>query len=62
MVKKEQKDAYLHGGLNAHEYAMEIGKTDLTLFTPQEWLTFCECMCRNYHHKIIELENISNFC
>jgi len=56
MENKEQ-EAYLHGGNNAAEYAKSIGKCDLSQFTGQEWLTFCECMCKNYHDKYTELEN-----
>ncbi len=54
-IKKEialenyEKRAYLYGGQMAYEYAKEIGKHDLTTFTGDEWLTFCECMCHNYH-------------
>ena len=46
-----EKEAYLYGGMNAHEYAQSIGKHDLATFTAEEWLTFCECMCKNYHLK-----------
>jgi hypothetical protein len=44
-----EKDAYIKGGQMAHEYAKSIGKSDLAQFTGEEWLTFCECMCKNYH-------------
>jgi hypothetical protein len=51
----EEKEAYLHGGKNAAEFAQSIGKSDLTQFTGEEWLTFCECMCKNYHLKYVDI-------
>lgn len=54
-MQNYEKEAYLYGGANAHEYAMSIGKHDLATFTPDEWLMFCKCMCENYHMKHIEL-------
>ena len=53
-MEEDQKQAYLYGGMNAHEYAQSIGKHDLATFTADEWLTFCECMCKNYHAKLVE--------
>jgi len=54
-IEQMQQEAYLYGGLNAAEYAKSIGKHDLAEFTGPEWLTFCECLCKNYHNKYIEL-------
>ena len=54
-MEEEEKEAYLYGGMNAHEYAQSIGKQDLATFTTGEWLTFCECMCKNYHLKHSEV-------
>ena len=61
-MTEEQRKAYLYGAQMAAEYSKEIGKTDLATMTPDEILILSECMCKNYHNKIIELENISNFC
>lgn len=58
----ELKQAYLYGIQMAAEYAHEIGKTDLSSMSEEEILTFAECLCKNYHNKIIELENIRDFC
>lgn len=49
--------AYIYGGNMAAEYAKSIGKHDLATLTGDEWLTFCECMCKNYHSKFLELTN-----
>lgn len=54
-IEQKTLEAYHHGGQNAHEYALSIGKHDLATFTAEEWETFCECMCKNYHLKYIEL-------
>lgn len=54
-MEDDQKEAYSYGINNAVEYTNEIGKTDLALMTAEEILTFAECMCKNYHTKIIEL-------
>jgi len=58
-MEDEEKRAYLHGGLNACEYAKSIGKTDLATFTGEEWLTFCECMCKNFHQEFMKTQNDS---
>lgn len=50
-----EQAAYLYGGANAAEYAKSIGKHDLATLTGEEWLTFCECLCKNYHLKFLEL-------
>lgn len=50
-----EKEAYLYGAEMAAEYSAEIGKTDLAVMSPEEILTLAECMCKNYHLKIIEL-------
>ncbi len=62
MCEEIENKAYLHGGLNAFEYAKEIGKHDLATFTAEEWGIFCHCMCKNYHMKLVELENKMHFC
>lgn len=56
-MEEHEKEAYIHGGNMAAEYAKSIGKSDLANLTGDEWLTFCECMCKNYHMKHVELEN-----
>lgn len=53
-MEEEDKEAYLYGAKMAAEYTQEIGKTDLKNFTPDEILTFAECMCKNYHLKKVE--------
>lgn len=53
-MEKNEKTAYLYGGQNAAEYMKSIGKIDLSQLTGEEWLTFCECMCKNYHLKIVD--------
>jgi len=60
-MEEHEKEAYLYGGMNAHEYAQSIGKRDLATFTANEWLTFCGCMCKNYHNKHIALTSDENF-
>ena len=49
-----EKQAYLHGGKNGGEYLESIGKYNLAELTKEEWLTFCECICKNYHSKHVE--------
>ena len=61
-MEDEEREAYLYGGLNAHEYATSIGKSDLADLTSDQWITFCECMCKNYHSKYNELQNKLFFC
>ena len=52
-----ERNAYLYGGQNGAEYLKSIGKDDLKDLTGDEWLTFCECICKNYHVKLIEFTN-----
>lgn len=56
-----EKEAYQYGAQMGAEYLREIGKTDLASMTPEEVLTFSECMCKNYHNKYIELEACTHF-
>jgi len=56
-MEDEQKQAYLYGAEQGAEYMRSIGKTDLSLLTPDEALTFSECMCKGYHEKYVELTN-----
>lgn len=46
-----EKQAYLHGGQNGGQYLESINKFNLQQLTKEEWLTFCECICKNYHTK-----------
>lgn len=48
-MNNNDKDAYLHGGKNGGEYLESIGKYNLTELSKDEWLTFLECVCKNYH-------------
>jgi len=41
--------AALYGGEMGGEYLEEIGKTDLRTLTPEEWSTFLQVVCSNYH-------------
>ena len=50
----KEKGAYLYAGSHAHEFMAEIGKHDLATLTADEWLIFCQCMCKNYLNKIKE--------
>jgi len=59
-MEDHEKEAYLEGGIEACAYAKSIGKSDLATLTGEEWLTFCQCMCKNYHRKIIQLGNKIN--
>ena len=59
-MEEEEKQSYLHGGNNAAEYMKSIGKHDLATLSGDEWLTFCKCMCKNYHSKFIELTGQKN--
>lgn len=61
-MEEEEKGAYLYGAEMGAEYLHSIGKTDLASLTPEEVLTFSECMCKNYHSKYNELSNKLNFC
>lgn len=56
-MEENERQAYIYGGQMAAEYAKSIGKHDLATFTGEEWLTFCECMCKNYSQKIAELDD-----
>lgn len=52
-----QLEAIQFGGSCGGEYLEEIGKTDLTKLTPEEWQTFIQCVCLNYHQKHSELKS-----
>jgi len=54
-----EKQAYLHGGRMAGEYLESIQMYNMHGMTPKEWLTFLECVCRNYHNEFIRLESLS---
>ena len=54
----EEKASYMYGATMGAEYLQEIKNTDLATLTPDQVLTFAECVCKNYHNKIIELELI----
>lgn len=56
-MTEEEKQAYLYGAQQGAEYMHSIGKTDLATLTPDQVLTFSECICRNYHLKYAELTN-----
>lgn len=58
-MENYERDAYMHGAKMAAEYLREIGKTDLAQMTPQEALTFAECMCKNYHY--FRISNDKNY-
>tara|TARA_R110000851_G_scaffold111570_2_gene235092 strand:+ start:273 stop:446 length:174 start_codon:yes stop_codon:yes gene_type:complete len=54
-MEENERTAYLYGAEMGGEYLKEIGKSDLATLTPQEVLTFSECMCKNFWNKITEL-------
>lgn len=56
-MEDEQREAYMFGARMGAEYLNEIGKTDLAVLTPNEVLTFSECMCKNYHSKLVDIQN-----
>lgn len=56
LIEDDKLVAYKCGGRAAHEYAKSIGKTDLKDFTGEEWIYFCECMCKNFLSKKIEID------
>ena len=49
------KEAYIEGGNQAFEYAKSINKKDLSTFTADEWVTFCECLCKGYDSKLLDI-------
>lgn len=54
-MENNEREAYLFGGKCGAEYAKSINKSNMAEFTGDEWLTFCECMCKNYHLDFIRL-------
>lgn len=55
-MEENEKLAYLHGGKNGGEYLDSIKKYNLSELSVEEWLSFLECVCKNYHLKFIDLE------
>ena len=51
-------EAVEYGGAMGAEYLESIGIFDLTKLSKEQWLTFCECVCKNYHTKRAELDSI----
>ena len=43
-----EKAAFVHGGCCGGEYLDSIGKTDLEMLNPDEWLTFIEAVVTGY--------------
>jgi hypothetical protein len=60
-MEDEEKRAYLFGGQNGGEYLDSIRKTNLAELSEDEWLTFLECICKNYHSKYVELTTNAAF-
>jgi len=58
-MNETEKQAYLHGGRNGGEYLKSIKKYNLRELTKDEWLTFCECVCKNYHAKYMSRTTLS---
>ena len=54
-MENDEKQAYLYGAQMAGEYIKEVGVSDLAKLNSEQVLTFSECMCKNYHSKLIEL-------
>lgn len=42
------------GGKQGGAYLQSINKYDLRTLSKQEWITFCACVCENYHMAQIE--------
>ena len=55
-MDNNEREAYAYGGLMGAEYLKEIKKTDLSILSAEEWEIFCECMCKNYHNKLIDIK------
>ncbi len=51
--------SYFHGGKNGGEYLESIKKFNLAELTEEEWLSFLECICKNYHLKLLEYQSQS---
>lgn len=58
-MEENEKLAYIYGGQMGGEYLDEIKKYNLAQLSKEEWFTFLECVCKNYHMKFIELEFLS---
>ena len=58
-MEDAEKTSYLYGGRNGGEYLESIGKFNLAELTKEEWLTFLECVCKNYHLKFLESQSQS---
>lgn len=59
-MEEDLKQAYLYGAQMGAEYMRSIEETDLSVLTPDQALTFSECVCKNYHNKLIEINSQNN--
>lgn len=50
----DEHDAIMYGGQMGGEYLDSINITDLAALTPEQWQTFLEVVCLNYHNRTIE--------
>lgn len=53
-MTEEEKVAYMYGASMGAEYLRSIEKADLSKLSGDEALTFAECVCKNYHLKLVE--------
>lgn len=51
------EEAVKFGGDMGGKYLESIGKYDLSSLSKEEWLTFVELVCRNYHIKLVTPDN-----
>lgn len=58
-MEEAEREAYLYGGKNGGEYLEEINKYNIYELSSDEWLTFLECICKNYHLKLLESQSQS---
>ena len=55
-LEEWEMTAAIYGGAMGAQYLESINKTDLATLSPEQWATFLECICKNYHAKHSELK------
>lgn len=55
-IAPHEREAIDFAGSMAGEYLESIGVFSLDKLTPEQWQTFTQVMCANYHMKVRELE------
>ena len=56
-MEEFEKKAVEAGGKMGGEYLESIGKFNLMELSREEWLIFCECVCKEYHEKHAEFQS-----